>query len=362
MVMRCFWTALGLAASLTAHAGELLEAQVFDRYSPLAAADEFSRRVFTPTTHDRLQRFQQAIGQHAVEQTVDLSEERFDIFLPSHKPPGGYGLIVFVSPIPRWPLTYDWKKVLDREGVIYVSARRSGNQQNVYERRIPLALHALENIRARYPIDPEKVVISGFSGGSRTAMRIAAAYADVFTGALLIGGAKVMGEEDFAPPPLPIMQALQTRMRVVYSTGKLDMPNRRLDARSIAALKARCVAGVFKIDEPDIGHEVPDRRTLERALKRLDQPLEPKLLKAQQPCLNELAERVETDVSAAEQAYQQHDPVTAGERLGAADLAWGGLATERLVKLARELAPGFTAAPEDIAKEPPDEAAGPNPG
>jgi len=360
--MRCFWTALGLAASLTAQAGELLEAQVFDRYSPLAASDEFSRRVFTPTTFDRLQRFQQAIGQRAVEQTVNLSEERFDIFLPSRKPPGGYGLIVFVSPIPRWPLTYDWKKVLERQGVIYVSARRSGNQQNVYERRIPLALHALENIRARYPIDPERVVISGFSGGSRTAMRIAAAYADVFTGALLIGGAKVMGEEDFAPPPLPIMKALQTQMRVVYSTGKLDMPNRRLDARSIAALRVRCVAGVFKIDEPDIGHEVPDRKTLQRALKRLDKPLEPKLLQAQQPCLAELTQQVETDVSAAEEAYQRQDLDSAGELLGAADLAWGGLASERLVALARELAPGFTETPKDVAKERPDEGSGRNPG
>jgi predicted esterase len=333
-----------------ANAGQLLVDQVFDRYSPLVAADEFSRRVLSPTTSDRLQRFQVEIGHHAKEQTVNLADERFDVFIPTRKPAAGYGLIVFVSPIVRWPLTYDWKKVLDRSGIIYVSAVRSGNQQNVYERRIPLALHALENVRARYPIDSERVIISGFSGGSRTAIRIAAAYADVFTGALLIGGAKVMGEEDFAPPPAPIMEQLQRRMRVVYSTGKLDMPNRRLDGRSIEALETRCVAGVFKIAEGDIGHEVPDRKTLERALKRLQQPLDEELLASQGRCAAQLAVRVDADVGAAEQAYQAGQLALAGERLGAADLAWGGLAADRLIALARLVAPGFKREGQDVAK------------
>ena len=167
-------------AAATATAGQLLENQVFDRYSPLAAADEFSRRVFSPTTFDRLLRYEQHIGQRPMEQTVDLSKERYDVWVPETRPERGYGLLVFVSPMPRWDLTRDWKKELDRAGIIYVAARRSGNAENVYERRIPLALHAYQNITARYPVDPERVYISGFSGGSRTAVRIAAAYADVF--------------------------------------------------------------------------------------------------------------------------------------------------------------------------------------
>lgn len=353
---------MGLLAAAAVHAGELLEAQVFDRYSPLAAADEFSRRVFTPTTFDRLQRYQQAIGRRAMEQTINLVDERFDVYLPSRKPASGYGLIVFVSPLPRWRLTYDWKKVFDRSGVIYVSARRSDNQQNVYNRRMPLALHALENIQARYPIDPQRVVISGFSGGSRTAIRLAAAYADVFTGALLIGGAKVMGEEDFAPPPLAIMKQMQTRMRVVYSTGKQDTPNRRLDGRSIAALQARCVAGVFKIAQGNIGHDVPGLKTLEKALQRLDLPLEAHLLATQQQCAPQLSKRVEADVRAAELAFEQHQLSIAGEKLGAADLAWGGFATERLVALARQLAPGFVQPAADVDQQRPAQDATPNPG
>lgn len=329
--------------SLHAHAGELLEAQVFDRYSPLVAADEFSRRVFSPTTHDRLQRFQAHLGQRAVEHTVNLADERFDVFLPSRQPQAGYGVLVFVSPIARWPLTRDWKKVLDRAGIIHVAALRSGNEQNVYERRIPLALHALENVRARWPVDPTRIYISGFSGGSRTAMRIAAAYADVFTGALLVGGAKVMGEEDFAPPPQEILQALQTRMRVVYSTGRHDAPNLRLDKRSFEALQARCVAHVWRINDPNVSHELPTRKTLERALAKLESPPDAAALEAHAHCMAGLRPRIEAELAAAEQAYAAGDKARAGELLGAADIAWGGFATARLVRLAREIAPGFEA-------------------
>lgn len=353
--MRCmFLTVLGICAASSASAGQMLTDQVFDRYSPMAASDEFSRRVFSPTTFDRLQRFQVYLGKPAVVHTVDLSHERFDVFVPRVKPSSGYGLLVFVSPIQRWPLTHDWKKVLDRAGIIYVSAVRSGNSQNVYERRIPLALHAYENITTRYPIDPSRVTISGFSGGSRTAIRIAAAYADLFTGALLIGGAKTMGEEDFAPPPKELMTLMQRRMRIVYSTGRHDMPNVRLDGYSMDALRLRCVAGVFKISEAEISHEVPNRKVLQRVLNRLEKPLEAKLLSAQSECATALAARVDHDVKLAEGRYADGDKTAAGELLGAADLAWGGLASERLIALARLIAPGFENADTNLKNRPAD--------
>ncbi len=337
MLHRCLL--LFTLAAAAAAAGELLEKQVFDRYSPLAAADEFSRRVFSPTTVDRLQRFQQHIGTKPVDQTIDLALERYDIWVPEIRPEDGYGLLVFVSPMPRWDLTRDWKKELDRAGIIYVSARRSGNAENVYERRIPLALHAFENIAARYPVNRERVYISGFSGGSRTAIRIAAAYADVFHGALLVGGAKVIGEEDFAPPPIELMTLLQRRMRLVYSTGGNDTPNRVLDARGRREMQRRCVAGVFEISQRRLDHWVPEAKTLRKAIERLDTPLSEAELQAQIACMPTLQAQVDADLAAAEQAYAAGDAQRAGELLGAADVAWGGLATERLVKLARLLAP-----------------------
>ncbi len=327
------------AMASAAAAGELLEKQTFDRYSPLAAADEFSRRVFSPTTYDRLLRYEQHIGQRPMEQTVDLAAERYDVWVPENQPERGYGLMVFVSPMPRWELTRDWKKEFDRAGIIYVAARRSGNTENVYERRIPLALHAYENIIARYPVDTERVYVSGFSGGSRTAVRIAAAYADIFRGALLVGGAKVIGEEDFAPPPAELMNLLQRRMRLVYSTGGNDTPNRVLDARGRQEMRRRCVAGVYDVSQRRLDHWVPLARTMRKAIERLDTPLSAAELAEQAQCMGGLMTQVEADLSAAEAAFAAGDKTRAGELLGTADIAWGGLASERLVKLARLLAP-----------------------
>lgn len=341
-----------LALPLTATAGDWLPEQRFDLLHPLAAAPEFSRRVFSPTTHDRLERFQAYIGRRAIEHTVDLAEEHFGLFVPERQPERGYGVMVFVSPLPEWPLSREWRKALDRAGIIWVAARRSGNLQNVYERRIPLALHALANVQARFSVDRERVYIAGFSGGSRTAIRIAAAYADLFTGALLMGGAKVMGEEDFAPPPAGLMSLLQRRMRVVYSTGREDMPNLRLDARSADALRERCVAGVFRINERGVGHAMPDRRTLEQVLARLEAPLAESDLLAQERCMAALAPRIEADLVAIDAAIEAGDLTRAGELLGAADLAWGGLVGEQLVRYARRLAPGPSASEVEPASKP----------
>lgn len=337
--MRHLVALLLLLAHSSTTAGDWLPDQRFDLLHPLAAAPEFSRRVFSPTTHDRLERFQAHIGRRAIEHTVDLSEERFDLYVPARRPEQGYGVMVFVSPIPEWPLSRDWRKVLDRAGILWVAARRSGNEQNVYERRIPLALHALANVQARHPVDRERVYIAGFSGGSRTAIRIAAAYADLFTGALLMGGTKVIGEEDFAPPPVELMERLQTRMRIVHSTGREDMPNLRLDGRSAEALRERCVAGVYRINARGVGHALPDRRTLTRALARLDQAVGADERSAQDACSAALGARIAADLDAIEAAIDRGDRAAAGMLLGAADLAWGGLAGPRLVAYARTLAP-----------------------
>ena len=89
---------LALAVMAPAAAtGELIENEAFDRYSPLAAADEFSRRVFSPTTYDRLLRYEQHIGLRPMEQTVELSRERYDIWVPETRPERGYGMRLVYS-------------------------------------------------------------------------------------------------------------------------------------------------------------------------------------------------------------------------------------------------------------------------
>ena len=135
------------------------------------------------------------------------------------------------------------------------------------------------------------------------------------------------------------MNVLQRRMRLVYSTGGNDTPNRVLDARGRQEMRRRCVAGVYDVSQRRLDHWVPLARTMRKAIERLDTPLSAAELSEQARCMPGLLAQVEADLAAAEQAYAAGNAKRAGELLGAADIVWGGLASERLVKLARLLAP-----------------------
>lgn len=332
---------LWLAASCAVPAGAAaktgwLTEQQFDAYSPLAAKHELIDRVLVPTLADRIRRFEQQTGQQASEHTVDLAEERFDLFVPAEPPQGGYALMVFVSPMPDFPLSAGWKRALENQGMIFVSARRSGNQQNVLDRRIPLALHALENVRRRYSVDPQSIYVAGFSGGSRVAWRIARAYADTFSGALLIGGSDAFGEFDTAPPLPEQMDWLRKRARIVFATGGTDLPNRGKDARTRESLEHYCVTGARTISVPRVDHWVPPPRKFAEALRALESPLVPE--QGQAACEARLAREIEQGMQAVEALLAQDAVADAGAALGKLEDRFGGLLPQRAVVLARDIA------------------------
>lgn len=327
-------SAIGCLASEPAPTGWLTE-QRFERYSPLAAKDELLDRVLVPTLVDRIRRFEAREARNAAEHTIDLSKERFDLYVPERPASSGYGVLVFVSPMPDFPLSWGWKSELRKRGIIFVAARKSGNQQNVLDRRIPLALHALENVRHRYAVDSERVYISGFSGGSRVAWRMARAYADVFHGALLMAGSDAFGEFDTAPPLPHLMQSLRDRSRIVLATGTGDMPNRAKDRRTRDSLDEFCVPGATTVSIPRLDHWVPPQHKFAEALDALDRPIEPRPDRAE--CERGIELRIQAGIAEVEAMLQAGDAAAAGIRLGELEDLFGGLLPFRAVELARSI-------------------------
>ncbi|MGE5183087.1 MAG: hypothetical protein ACM31C_13545 [Acidobacteriota bacterium] len=91
-----------------------------------------------------------ARGQRFADQAIDLATERFDVYVPAAPPPpAGYALTVFAAPWPDATRPRRWLEPLDRHGVVFVSARDSGNDPPVLDRRLPLVLLAYEDVRAR---------------------------------------------------------------------------------------------------------------------------------------------------------------------------------------------------------------------
>ncbi len=306
---------------------------IFDRYSPLSASAEIARRTLTPLTFVHGQQALAAKGQALADQPIDLAQEKFAVYVPAGAPPpGGYGLLVFVSPGPDAPEPRRWRPPLDRHGLIFVSAAHSGNEASVLERRLPLALLAYENVRARYRIDPSRVYVGGLSGGSRVAEVAALAYPDVFRGTLLNAGSEpIGGERGIYLPPADLFRRFR-RTRLVYVTGEDDPGNLEDDQISQASMKEWCVFDVEVQVARRRGHEALDAAALNDALDALD-----RRSAIDEAGLERCSERVERELSSrladAEAALARGDREGARARIAAIDRRYGGLSAPAIVEL-----------------------------
>jgi hypothetical protein len=329
LCLALWWVACAQQGA-TAHApGTLLEDVIFDRYTPLSRGPEVARRALPPlTVLRRAHPLARAPGQ-----VVDLANERFTLYVPpAAPPPSGYGLLVFVPPWEDATKPSAWRAPLDQHRLIFVAATRSGNEAPVLDRRLPLALLAWENVRARYPIDPARVFIAGLSGGSRTAEITALAYPDVFRGVLLNGGSDPFGATDgIYLPPADLFAQFQ-KLKVVFATGESDEQALRDDEATRAALKRWCVFDVEVKIARGLAHEPLDRRSLERALSALDSPSA-----IDAPTLAQCNARIDRELSSmlaeAGAAIESRDRERARALLKELDGRYAGLAATAIQQL-----------------------------
>jgi predicted esterase len=307
---------------------------VFTEASPLAGGPEIARRLLSPLAAAQIADALARSGRALSDQSINLADERFTIYVPAEKPPAGYGLLVFVPPWPEARLPDGWAPVLDRAGVIFVSAARSGNDANVVGRREPLALLALQNVLARYPVDRGRVWVGGFSGGSRIAQRLALAYPDVFKGALLNAGSDPLGEGAPPTPPKDLFAQFQAGSRLVLVTGREDAVALEKDAASLRSMRAWCVLGSVQQVSAFASHESADPTSLARGLAALDKPTpaEPSKLTA---CRAGIDRQVADALGQVETLRAAGKRDAAKARLLEIDKRFGGLAAPRSVELWR---------------------------
>jgi hypothetical protein len=313
--------------------------QVFDRYTPLACNAEIARRVLTPLT---VRRGDEVLAAHKTalrEQAIDLTKEKFSIYVPGAPPPReGYGLLVYVAPWEEMGTPKSWRPVLDRFGLVFVMANNSGNETKIYDRRMPLALLAYENVRARYPIDPNRTYVGGMSGGSRTAETIALAYPDVFRAVLLNAGSNPIGKEsEFRLPPAELFAQFQ-RTRLVYVTGEKDEEHIHEDQLSRASMRSWCVFNEDIWTIQKLGHVPPDGPMMIRALEMLERKVpidERKLAECNQGLQRDLAGKV----AEAQAAIDHHDRDGARKLIYGLDGAYSGFAKKQILDLDTQLGP-----------------------
>jgi predicted esterase len=330
MKARLFGALVALCA-IAASPGDIakFKAVTFAETTPLARNGALIERLFSPFAAADLAAKNDAatLGDFP----IDTRQEKFGLYVPAKKPAKGYGLLVWVSPLDGAGMPLGWPPVLENPGVIFVTAARSGNDASPLGRRIPLALTAAANVTRNYPIDPDRTWIAGFSGGSRIAERMALAYPDVFSGAILDGSSDAIGSEDVPLPRREKFERLLDRMAIVFSSGAEDASNVEDAKRVAAGLRRHCFRRLAMEVRRGEGHEIMSGRSLARAIEFLDQPREAPSSGDRQ-CRADLYARIEADLARAEAMVQQK---SRGSRdaLRSIDRRYGWLATPRSLEL-----------------------------
>src|SRR6202021_3152601 len=147
MIMTRTWLAL-LAAVMAPLIGSAQETAdsvaglrrdvVFSDYFPLSGSVEPAPRTLSPLANVEIARAARNAALRP--QAVDLTQERFSLYLPAQRPAPGCALMVFIPPWQDAHLPSGWATVLEQRGMVFVSAAKSGNDAGVLAGRLPLAL------------------------------------------------------------------------------------------------------------------------------------------------------------------------------------------------------------------------------
>ncbi len=309
---------------------------VFSEYSALATNAELIDRLFRPLLAQRLHAEAAAAGQSADARSIDLAREHFALYVPANPPASGkYGLLVWIAPLDAAVIPPHWLRVLDKYGVICVTAAGSGNSANVFSRRIPLAVLSYANVAKAYPIDPARAYIGGLSGGSRVALRVALGFPDTFRGALLNAGSDMFGTPALSPPQADLFRQFEEGTRLVYVTGSRDEEHLSMDAHSRESARKLCVTDLQTVDMRGRGHELIDAAALDRALAALSAPREANTGLAS--CRERRAREIDAQLTRVQASIDAGDQREAQSRLQEIDERYGGLAAPRSVELERRL-------------------------
>ncbi|MGH8145621.1 MAG: hypothetical protein ACREPY_04745 [Rhodanobacteraceae bacterium] len=344
MGSRCWLTTTLLVLSTMAVAGGastvptgLQRGVVFTRYPSIADNAQLLRRLVSPLNAYRIE---QRLGGNALTlraHPLDPAKQRFAMYVPSGPaPPSGYALLVFVPPWDDARVPQQWIPALDRHHMIFISAAHSGNDANVLERREPLTLLAEYNITKRYRIDPARVYVGGFSGGSRVALRLALGYPDVFRGALLDAGSDPIGTVQVPLPPSGLLHRFQQTTRIVSLTGNRDYIRQAMAARTRESLQRWCVFDRDSVTMPFVGHALAGADAFDRALDALAHTEPPDATRLA-GCRAHNTRALDVRLAQVQASLGQGKWDKARKLLDGVDAQFGGLAAPRSVDLMRKL-------------------------
>ena len=241
----------------------------FTEPNPLSGLAEYCRR-----TRQSVAAYEREGNDHA----YTIANESFEIIVPAAcTAENPHGVLVWVSP-GRADLPRDSLAALAKRKLIWVSPTDAGNERH-FVARIGLALDAVHNVKASYPVDESRVFISGFSGGGRVSSLVALTYPDVVTGAMPMMGCNFYRQlpagdgkafRATAAKPIAPLFTLAKKLPLVLVTSERDA-NQPQTKANFEAFKKDGFRHVSYIEVPGIGHTLPTVDWFENGLAQLDE-------------------------------------------------------------------------------------------
>ncbi len=169
--------------------------------------------------------------------------------------PDGYtadsarALVLAVSPSGAGrDLFAPWEKAAAAYGFIFACPDKAGNPVRT-DVRGQTVMDVLHDVCRRYAVDPERIFLTGFSGGARMATGVALKFPGLFAGLVPLGGV-VYNETPAA------LADLKVKRGVYLFAGELDF--NRAEAERAAAILADASVPVALMIGPGIAHAQPE--------------------------------------------------------------------------------------------------------
>jgi len=146
----------------------------------------------------------------------ESTNQTYMLFMPpNYNASRQWPLVLCVSPGDGpmgWP---DFESICRSEGVIFASPMNTGNNQP-FAMRARIVLDVLDDVRRRLAIDPDRVYLSGMSGGGRVAARVAYALPEACAGVMPICGSYSLRDEPW------VRLRVAERLSVALLAGETD--------------------------------------------------------------------------------------------------------------------------------------------
>lgn len=209
----------------------------------------------------------------------DLSAETFSLYVPPEYDPEGepYGVVVWISPFEDGAIPPELRAVFDERRLIWIAADGAGNSRHLFH-RAGLALDAAANLKRIYNLDPDRVFVSGLSGGGRVATMAAVDFPDVFAGGFPIIGVTTYLDVplesnprqrvlQFPEPSAEVLERAREQPLVILTgTGDFNREECRLGAE---AYEKDGFTRVHFLEIEGMGHEMPSAEDFGRGLDLL---------------------------------------------------------------------------------------------